>query len=108
MTNLAFNFTFNSGTSSSHNATFQVHKDTLVFDGNSKTAHLIARTLLINDPSQKFSLMPKQNSHFFGIDIPEEYLHEKFLLIGTNGEVKRGKQALDHMSEKLNLDKMYH
>jgi hypothetical protein len=108
MTNLAFDFTCDQEINTDSNTVFQVHKDTLIFDGNSKTAHLIARTLLVNDPQQKFALMPKQNSPFFGVELPEKYSQEKFLLISLSGEIKCGKEALDFMSERLNLKDIYH
>ena len=102
MTNLAFSLEHNSDT------TFHVDKDTFIFDGNSKSAHIIARTLLINDITQKFALIPKQNTLFFGINIPFEYNDEKFLLIGKNGEVLRGNAALESISVQLNLKRIYH
>jgi len=92
----------------SPNLGFHVSKDTFIFDGNSQTAHLIARTLLVNDPYQKFALIPKQNTHFFGISIPNQYENEKFLLVSQDGQVLCGKLALEVISEKLKLKEIYH
>ena len=102
MTNLALNLDHISDT------TICVNKDTFIFDGNSKSAHIIVRTLLVNDITQKYAFMPKQNTLFFGINIPSEYNDEKFLLVGQKGEVLRGKFALESISEQLNLKRIYH
>ena len=62
-----------------------------------------SRTILTNDPSQKFGLIPRQNTPFFGIDIPHEYQHEKFLLITQTKEVLCGEEALEFISQRLKL-----
>ncbi len=103
------NLAFNSVTSRENtNRFFELNKDTFIFDGNSQTAHLIARTLLVNDPAQKIALIPRQNTPFFGIDIPSELSNEKFILISTDGRVLRGRNALDNISKRLKLDEIYH
>jgi len=87
---------------------YHINKDTFIFDGNSQSAHIIARTLLVNDPHQKFALIPKQNTDFFGIHVPNEYAHEQFLLLSMDGQVLCGNSALDVISERLKLKEIYH
>lgn len=93
--------------SASPNPGCHLSKDTFVFDGNSQTAHLIARTILVNDPHQKFALIPKQNTTYFGINVPSEYLDEKFVLLSQTGQVLSGTSALDFINERLKLTEMY-
>lgn len=92
----------------SPNLGFHLSKDTFIFDGNSQTAHIIARTLLVNDPYRKFALIPKQNTPYFGISVPSEYADENFLLISQDGQIICGKLALEIISERLKLKEMYH
>lgn len=87
---------------------FVTVKDTFIFDGNSPSAHIIARTILTNDPSQKFGLIPRQNTPFFGIEIPGEYQNEKFILITQTREVLCGDEALEFISQRLRLQMNIH
>jgi hypothetical protein len=100
MTNLASNL--------EQHSPFLTLKDTFIFDGNSQSAHIIARTILTNDSAHTFDLIPKQNTPFFGFELPEYYKEEKFILITQSGEVLSGNQALNVISKRLKLKVNYH
>jgi len=87
---------------------FLIKKDILIFDANSQSAHIIARTILVNDPSQKFHLIPRQSAAFFGVELPHKYEKEKFILMTQTGETICGKNALSLISERLKLATQIH
>jgi|GEM_PF-6829429 len=105
MANPALQIRDNSATIS-HLTQEKLTKNTLIFDGNSQSAHIIARTVLVNDPAQKVALIPKQNTAFFGIEIPQQFNREKFLLINLSGEILYGRLALECISQSLNLNRL--
>ena len=82
---------------------FLVRKDTFIFDGNSHSAHVIARTILVHDLAHHFDLVPRQNAPFFGIALPLEHSDEKFILVTQQGEVLSGQEALERISQRLKL-----
>lgn len=91
-----------------HTTNYLTQRDIFIFDGNSRSAHKIALTILVHDQSQKFDLVPKQNAPFFGIELPEAHREEKFILVMQTGEILNGKTALDFISHRLKLQAQVH
>ena len=87
---------------------YLLNRDIFIFDANSPSAHIIARTILVNDPYQYLNLIPKQNSAYFGIHIPNCHAGEQFVLLTQNGEFLSGDEALELVSTRLKLDSSIH
>ncbi len=87
---------------------YLVNRDIFVFDGNSQSAHIIARTVLVNDPYQQLNLIPKQNTSYFGIEVPTAHSEEKFIVMTRTGDVLVGDAALQFVTLRLKLETKFH
>ncbi len=87
---------------------FHTHRNTFIFDGNSQSAHLLARTILVHDRQHLFDLIPKQNTEYFGKSLPIKSENDEVLVLTQDGVVLRGEKAIRFVGEKLNLKKIYY
>lgn len=89
-------------------SSYLINRDIFIFDGNSQSAHIIARTILVNDLYQQLNLIPKQNTAYFGIAVPKAHSEEKFVVLTQTGEVLVGDAALEFATLRLKLEQVLH
>jgi hypothetical protein len=93
---------------SMHSPCFHSHRNTFIFDGNSQSAHLLARTILVHDRQHLFDLIPKQNTKYFGKYLPIQSEQDEILVLTQDGVILRGEKAIRFVGEQLNLSKIYY